>query len=249
MILFLVIIYYFITNKEAMTERNSDENVVFIIPSTSRNMNYKSLEETTLLKTLYESLKDKNITNFKFVIGFDDDDEFYLNNLEELKSRLPDNFFFHFLNNFDKSYVCIVNQLADLAIDKYNAEYLYVFSDDLNVYNLTFIDKFINYFKTQNNICLGWGIDERNPSICTHPFVHKKHVELLGFFYPKEIKNWYCDDWITQVYTKLNKVVKSDDVVFKNTLDSSFVARYEIANVERNKLDELVNFGADVLGQ
>ena len=25
-------------------------------------------------------------------------------------------------------------------------------------------------------------------------------MELFGYFFPEEIKNWFCDDWITKVY-------------------------------------------------
>ena len=30
-------------------------------------------------------------------------------------------------------------------------------------------------------------------------------MELFGFYFPPEIKNWFCDDWITNIYfrTKL----------------------------------------------
>ena len=25
-------------------------------------------------------------------------------------------------------------------------------------------------------------------------------MEIFGFYFPKEIKNWFCDDWITKIY-------------------------------------------------
>ena len=146
--------------------------------------------------------------------------------------------------------MCIVNQLADKAIKDYNAEYLSIFADDLNVYELDYIKNFTDYFENNGDICLGWPIDESNEKIATHPFLHKKHVELLGYLYPKEIKNWYCDDWITGVYTKLGKIIKSDKPVFKNTLlakESKESNRYTIAPVEN--LQGLVDFAVDVLSQ
>jgi hypothetical protein len=30
-------------------------------------------------------------------------------------------------------------------------------------------------------------------------------MELFEYFFPEEIINWYCDDWINRVYTKINK--------------------------------------------
>lgn len=239
-----IIYYWFKVKTESMS---SNSNVVFIIPTTSRNMNYQNVDSCALINILYASLKKLDISKYKFIIGMDDDDEFYLNNIDEIKSRLPSNFHFHFLNNFDKSYVCIVNQLADKAIHEHDAEYLYVFADDLDVYQLDFIQDFIEYFKNNSNLCLGWGIDDGNHRICTHPFLHKNHIELLGYFYPKEIKNWYCDDWVTLVYTKLNKITKSNMPVFTNTMIAKEVKRYDI--VEVNNLDSLVDLAVDVLSK
>lgn len=242
-ILFLIIclcVYYhfFFLQKEIFENNNSDENIVFIIPSTSRNMNYNDINSCSLIKKLYASLAKLNISKYKFIIGFDDDDVFYNENIELLKTKFPENFHFHFFNNYDKSYVCIVNQLSNVAIQNYNAEYLYVFADDLDVYQLDFITDFINYFKENNNLCLGWGIDKGNTRICTHPFVNKKHVEILGYFYPPSIKNWFCDDWITKLYTKLGKVIKSKEFVIENEARSP---RYDIVNIDKNILEELVD--------
>ena len=36
--------------------------------------------------------------------------------------------------------------------------------------------------------------------IQTQSFVSRKHMEIFGFYFPEEIKNWFCDDWMTKVY-------------------------------------------------
>jgi len=239
-VILLVSLYFASSN----TEGYSTDNVVFIIPSTSRKMDYKDIESCSLVQNLYGSLEKLDIKNYTFVIGIDDDDEFYNKNIDALKHRLPDNFKFHFLNNYDKSYVCIVNQLANIAIKEYNAEYIYVYADDLIVYQLDYIRDFVSWFKANKNLGLGWGVDQTNENICTHPFVHKTHVESLGFFYPSTIKNWYCDDWVTQVYQRLNRVTKSNGPVIRNAIDATDVKRYDIVNVEKEKLNELVNDAA-----
>ena len=33
-------------------------------------------------------------------------------------------------------------------------------------------------------------------------------MDIFGFYFPEEIKNWYCDDWITYVYLSKNKFWK-----------------------------------------
>lgn len=225
----------------------TEDKVVFIIPSTSRNMNYENVASCSLINILYESLKKLDISRYTFIIGIDDDDEFYNKNIDELKSKLPNNFHFHFLNNYDKSYVCIVNQLADIAIKQYDAEYLYVFADDLNVYELDYINTFIEWFSQHDNLGLGWGIDDGNHGICTHPFLSKNHVNYLGYFYPSSIKNWYCDDWVTLLYEKLNRTVKTKNPVIKNAITVTEVKRYDIVDIEKEKLDELVNDAVNIL--
>ena len=239
-------------NKMAILDiYNKNDKVVFIIPSTSRNMNYKHAESCSLLKTLYASLRKLETTSkYTFLIGTDDDDEFYNDNIDNIKTRLPDNFKFHILNNYDKSYVCIVNQLADIAINKYGADYIYVFADDLDVYDLSFIEKdFLLYFKKNGGLSLGWGIDENWPDICTHPFVSKMHVNNLGYFYPSSIKNVGCDDWIQKVYETLGKMVKSKTAVIKNTIGSKDVKRYDVSNVNVNSKEfvSMVNSAVQTL--
>jgi hypothetical protein len=243
-----IILYKFSFTNKIEKYDNLNSNVVFIIPSTSRNMNYTDIQSCSLIKTLYESLKKLNISNYKFLIGSDDDDDFYNKNIPNLQNILPKNFYFHILNNFDKSYVCIVNQLANIAIKQYNAEYIYVFADDLIVYDLNFIkNDFIPYFNLNNNLCLGWGIDEGHINLCTHPFIHKKHVEYLGYFYPPSIKNWFCDNWIQKLYEKLNKIKKTANPVIKNVIVNTNVKRYDVVNISDETLNKLVENAFTVL--
>jgi hypothetical protein len=229
--------------KEKMDIQQQDK-VVFIIPSTSRNMNYVDAESCSLINILYDSLKKLDISKYTFLIGIDDNDEFYLKNIEDIKKLLPNNFHFKFYDNYDKSYVCIVNQLANTAIQEYNAEYLYVFADDLEIFRIDFIDTFIEYFKQHDNLALGWGLDVNNEPICTHPFLSKKHVETLGYFYPPNIKNWFCDTWASRLYEKLNHFVKTDTSVMINKVIAGDKKRYDIVMIDENNFIAMVDDAA-----
>ena len=46
--------------------------------------------------------------------------------------------------------------------------------------------------------------------LLTQTFVSRKHMEIFGFYYPPEIINWYCDDWITRVYQEKNLLISID---------------------------------------
>lgn len=44
-----------------------------------------------------------------------------------------------------------------------------------------------------------------NPCILTQTFVSRKHKELFGYYFPPEIINWFCDDWINDIYKHMNR--------------------------------------------
>lgn len=223
------------------------DKIAFLIPSTSKNCNYKNINESSLINILYDSLKKFNISSYTFIVGFDDTDDFYINNIDNLNDLLPKNFHYYFLNNVDKSYVCIVNQLANIAIKYYNADFLYVIADDLIFYNLDYLEEFKNFIKNNNGIGLGHAIDKTNANfyrtdsfaktgICTHPFVHVNHVKYLGYMFPDSIKNWFCDNWITVLYKKLNKVCVTKNPVIENKIYDKRYEPFLINNIQFSKL-------------
>lgn len=232
-----------------------NQNVVFLIPSTSRNCDYKSLNDSVLINIFYESIKQFDITPYKFIVGFDDDDEFYLKEIENLKNILPNNFYFHFYNNYDKSYSCIVNQLANTAIIQYDAEFIYLTADDLYFYTLDYINVFVDYIKNNNNFGLGQPVDKTNIGfkhnnpidqhygICTHPFIHKNHIKYLGYLIPPKIKNWFCDNWITNVYRRFGKIIMTQIPVIENKI---FLKRYDVSMVDQENLNKFIKDSYDV---
>jgi hypothetical protein len=42
-----------------------------------------------------------------------------------------------------------------------------------------------------------------NSRILTQSFVSRKHFDLFGYYFPEELKNWFCDDWINETYRGL----------------------------------------------
>ena len=65
--------------------------------------------------------------------------------------------------------------------------------------------------KKQNDIGICGPINPPNYRILTQTFVSRKHYEIFKCYFPVQIKNWWCDDWINFVYypnyvTKLKKL-------------------------------------------
>jgi len=70
-----------------------------------------------------------------------------------------------------------------------------------------------------------------NTAILTHDFVHRTHIDIFGFYYPRVFTDWFADDWITGVYYP-ERTHKVNGVHIKHTMElgSRYVAHYEKAD-------------------
>eukprot|EP00392_Amoebophrya_sp_AT5.2_P017920 g18342.t1 len=57
-------------------------------------------------------------------------------------------------------------------------------------------------FKPPNIGVVGPTCRQGAVNILTHDFVHRCHFGMFGYHYPPEFKNWFSDDWITEVYRR-----------------------------------------------
>jgi hypothetical protein len=191
-------------------------NIAFIIPVTSRKRNYNNINDIDFFKYLYSSF-NKNSSrdkyNYSFYLGYDDDDLFYIENKEKIIN------FFNNFGNKDKIFLIKINglqgkvgeiwsKLADIAsIDN---DFLYQIGDDITLLTDNWEELFISDIKKNNFIGVTGPDDINNSSgILTQSFVHVTHLSIFKSYFPKEIKNWYIDDWITNVYdAKRNMKIK-----------------------------------------
>ena len=81
-------------------------------------------------------------------------------------------------------------------------------------------------------------IDKNNLHVLTQSFVSRKHMELFGYYFPSEIINWFCDDWINLVYKRINKFYPLNN---KYCLNVGGKPRYKINNTKYNNKDEFSN--------
>lgn len=204
----------------------------FIIPTTSNKKNYKTIGEIDFFKIVMESLK-KQLNNeyiYKFYLGYDDDDIFYNKN----KNNIIDYFNNLKLKNTSIKLIKIKNKkgrvgsiwsdLAELALND-DCEYLYQIGDDIKFLTSNWESIFIDKLRTQNNIGVV-GPKDPNHYALTQSFVHKTHLKIFKRYFPEELKNWYIDDWITNVY-KPNYSFKFDNISIQN---SGGEQRYKITN-------------------
>jgi hypothetical protein len=192
--------------------------VALIIPSTSKNRSWDSPNDSLLYKTIV-SFKQSTNDNFeyKLYIGYDYDDCFY-NNKDNITFYENQGIAIEFIQlNVEKGHVTKMWNI--LAMRAYNDgfDYLYACGDDIIFNNTGWMDECINVLLQNNNIGLTGPITtDGNSFILTQCFVHRTHIDIFNFFYPEEIKNWYCDDWINLVYTGLLYKLPSDKYTCSN---------------------------------
>ena len=192
------------------------QKIGFIIPSRTifkdKKKNIKMIQDLPIIKYLLPSFQDKCDKNgkysYNFYVGYDYDDTFYKENKLKIIEFIKRNFNIKNLNisfiEFDKSYsggkvAAIWSELANIAV-KNNCEYLYQLGYDIIFKDSGWENKFITKLQENNNLGVVGPLDLNNSKLLTQSFVHKTHLDIFKTYYPKEIVNIYCDDWIPEVY-------------------------------------------------
>ena len=111
---------------------------------------------------------------------------------------------FVYMDNIPKGHLTVMwNKLFKIAYDD-ECEYFFQCGDDIEFKTNGWVEDCISKLQENNNIGLVGPVNN-NPRILTQSFVSKKHMELFGYYFPPEIINWFCDDWINEVYRSINK--------------------------------------------
>ena len=94
-------------------------------------------------------------------------------------------------------------------------DYFYQCGDDIEFLDKEWVIDCIKAMKKNKNTGItgpiDWGREQHKmltgngKFILTQTFVSRKHMNNFGFYFPEEIKNWFCDDWITYIYISKKK--------------------------------------------
>ena len=180
--------------------------VAFLIPITSKGRNWKKLSECYLINhTIKTFLQTKNNEHeYSFYIGFDSDDLFFIKNIDKLEilfKSLNMHLDVSLFQNIKKGHLTKMwNILFDKAFNDGN-DYFYQSGDDIEFRTNNWINDSINALINNNNIGVsGPNNVGVNNTTLTQAMVSRKHMEIFGYFFPPSIINWYCDNWISEVY-------------------------------------------------
>ncbi len=177
--------------------------------ATSKNRNeWKSINDSYIynltLKTFL--LTHDKEHSYIFYIGIDKNDRILDNKQEQEKiirfNKAFPNIEFKFItfDNVEKGHVTVMWNIIfkDAYINM--CDYFYQCGDDMEFKTKGWINNSISMLNKNNNIGLTGPINNNN-RILTQAFVSRKHMEIFGWFFPEQIKNWCCDDWYNMVYS------------------------------------------------
>ena len=179
-----------------------------LVLATSKNRDdWVMMKDTYLynltLKTFLLTLDKEH--NYIFYIGIDKDDRLFDNETQKREitrfSKAFPNVEFKFMTmeNIAKGYVSLMwNKLFQDAYEV-GCDYFYQCGDDMEFKTKGWINDCIKVLKEHNDMGMAGPINNNN-RILTQSFVSRKHMEIFGWFFPKELINWCCDDYLNMVY-------------------------------------------------
>lgn len=191
-----------------MNNTLSSTSLAVLIPCTSNGRSeWKTITDTYLynltLKTFLITY-NQAITN-KFYIGYDEDDRIFANPSEQAKITkflsVMKNVGVEFvsMSGVKKGHLTVMwNRLYEKAYN-YGHQYFFQCGDDIDFKTKGWVDACVSTLNSHDDVGLTGPINNNN-RILTQSFVSRKHMEIMGYFFPPEIINWCCDDWINEVY-------------------------------------------------
>lgn len=184
-----------------------------LIPATSKGHSWKTIKDTFLYKyslTSFLLTRSEQYT-YTFYIGIDRHDPVYdLNENKKHFERICSimtgvSIEFIYMDNIPKGHLTVMwNVLFQKAYDD-KCDYFIQCGDDIIFKTKGWIEAGINKLQTSSNIGV-CGPVNNNPRILTQSLVSRKHMEIFNYYFPPEIINWFCDDWINEVYAAINKL-------------------------------------------
>jgi len=183
--------------------------IALLIPSTSRGRDWKSVKDTYLFN---HTIKTLGITydkehEYRFYIGIDRGDPVYDKKevqqyLERFVAVIQNaSIEFIYMDGITRGHLTVMwNRLFRKAYEDGN-DYFFQCGDDISFETPGWVNACIETLQNSDDIGMAGPLNT-TARILTPSFVSRKHMEIFGFYFPEEIINWCCDDWINWVYQK-----------------------------------------------
>lgn len=180
-----------------------------LIPSTTNGRDWEKMENTYLynltLKTFLLSRCKREEIEYVFYIGYDDGDKILSQKCEQDKIIRFEKVF----SDVKMVFVCFegvrkghLTKMWNILFERAysdGGDYFFQCGDDINFRTSGWVTSCVERLKENKNIGVTGPINN-NQRILTQCMVSRNHMEIFGYFFPEEIKNWCCDDWYNLVY-------------------------------------------------
>lgn len=218
------------------------KRIATLIATTSRNTGWVRANDSSVVSTVL-NFDNKSKSRCKYYIGYDSDDEFYINNSEaisELFNVVNIDFEFVQVENKTKGPCYVWNEMFNKAYDD-GFDYFFQTGDDYLILNENWdLDMSKVMFEEFQDKGLT-GPNEAIPTtILTQCFVSRYQMEVFGYLFPPELPSWFSDTWLTSVYSESNRMKKSNSTGYNSRMVgvSANENRYEINDSLSSKYRE-----------
>lgn len=226
--------------------------VALLVPVCSKDQNYTSFENTCFMKNLYASWNEtkSKLYEYKIFLGYDDDDTYYKNHRQDMEKYTDIQVVE--LTGCKNAPAFAWNKLFKEAYDA-GYDYFFQIGDDAIINNSGWTEQFIAKLQDWNNCGVVGPCDPVNHFsrikkgervILEVSFVSRVHYELFNTYFHTDIQNWYCDDWISEVYKQNNRFYLFSNLTYTNSIRNN---RYIIKQVYN--LSNLVIYGSNTVRQ
>jgi hypothetical protein len=202
--------------------------IAILVPITSRRRTLVDVADSDLLRLFLPSFLATATWApgfaYEIHVGIDDVDPFYARadrqdalreGMEQAIGRRSARVVLHVLEGTSHAPCRAWNELFARA-HRDGADYFYQMGDDVRLVSPGWAATFVDVLAA-NRVAPGLGVagplETVARTILTQAFVSRVHWEVFGTFYPQVFKNWWSDDWITQVYRPDHLFVREEHLV------------------------------------
>ncbi|KAJ3149648.1 hypothetical protein HDU89_003701 [Geranomyces variabilis] len=170
-----------------------------------------SVPLTRFIPSIFETITDAEFEKYQYTvyIGFDEGDRFFddkeiLPKIQSHLSVLAGNkaiAFRYIRMPFSKGWVTFLwNALFALAM-RDGADYFMQVNDDLALTSPEWSSKFIDILSAHSGVGVTGPYEaSRKGGMVSQAFVGRTHYQIFGRLYPSNLKDYFSDDWLSEVY-------------------------------------------------
>lgn len=202
-------------------------NIAILIPLCSKKQDYLHLGDVDFFQLFLNGWNNcvSKKHNYRFYIGYDENDEFFIKEHDKLIKRVKG---FGEIIVLPKSCNGSPCKAWNILYEKaYNDghDYFYQCGSDIIHGVKDFDDYFVSIMKKNDDDCICGGVDAhfwmerviRNQNgILENVFTGRKHYERFKFFFPPEVDTWFSDDMITRIYLNHDKCFIAPNIKYSN---------------------------------